>query len=151
MRDYYATLEVSPSASLEVIRASYRALAKRYHPDNRETGDAEKFRLAKEALDILSDEQKRAIYDASRRNGHSNGHHAPPPQGKVWVNGIGWCTPDPNQAQPPPSAYPPPYPVPFFDPDQFEYMVQQAAAQVGHSMVDTILDQMMHSLRRGRR
>ena len=149
MRDYYAILEVSPSASLEVIRASYRALGKRYHPDNRETGDAERFRLVKEALDVLSDEQKRAVYDGMRQqNGRSNGHAAP--QGKVWVNGIGWCTPDASHPQPPPNAYPQPYPQQF-DPDQFAFMIEQAAAQVGHSMVDSIIDQLMHNLRRGRR
>ena len=150
MRDYYAILEVSPSASLEVIRASYRALGRRYHPDNRETGDAEKFRLVKEALDVLGDEAKRAVYDATRSNGRSNGSNGRP-QGKVWVNGIGWCTPDPNSAQPPPAAYPPPYPAPAYDPEHLEMLMRETAASVGHSMVENIVDQLMHSMRRGRR
>ena len=33
MKDYYRILEISPSASVEVIKASYIALATKYHPD----------------------------------------------------------------------------------------------------------------------
>ena len=42
MKDYYRILEVSPSASFEVIKASYRALAKKYHPDTQTSSNTGK-------------------------------------------------------------------------------------------------------------
>ncbi len=42
MKDYYMILEVSPSASFEVIKASYRALAKKYHPDTQTSSNTGK-------------------------------------------------------------------------------------------------------------
>jgi hypothetical protein len=41
--DYYELLRVSPGAELESIQRVHRALAARYHPDNTETGDIERF------------------------------------------------------------------------------------------------------------
>ena len=41
--DYYEDLQVSSNADVETIERVYRLLAKRYHPDNNGTGDAEKF------------------------------------------------------------------------------------------------------------
>jgi len=61
--DYYETLQVSPNADSETIERVYRILAKRYHPDNNHTGDAEKFRMLAEAFRVLSDSEKRAAYD----------------------------------------------------------------------------------------
>jgi len=60
---YYEILEVSESASKDTIRAAFRALSKKYHPDNKKTGDAEKFRLLNEAHECLTDETKRRFYD----------------------------------------------------------------------------------------
>jgi len=63
--DYYEVLQVSPKADTETIEKVYRHLAKRYHPDNRESGDSERFRTLSEAFHILIDPEKRAAYDAS--------------------------------------------------------------------------------------
>ena len=46
--DYYELLQISPNAEPETIHRVYRLLAQRYHPDNRETGNAQKFRLARQ-------------------------------------------------------------------------------------------------------
>ncbi len=64
-RDYYEVLGVEKSASQDDIKRAYRKLAVKYHPD-KNPGDKEaeqNFREATEAYEILSDEQKRPIYD----------------------------------------------------------------------------------------
>lgn len=64
-RDYYEVLGVDKSADQDAIKKAYRKLAVKYHPD-RNPGDKEaeaKFREATEAYEVLSDEQKRPIYD----------------------------------------------------------------------------------------
>lgn len=63
LKTYYEVLEVSELASTETIRATYRSLSKRFHPDNKKTGDAERFRLIGEAHECLVDEEKRRTYD----------------------------------------------------------------------------------------
>ena len=62
--DYYEALQISPNADGETIARVFRHLAKRYHPDNPETGDVEKFDRLSKAHRILSDPEKRAGYDA---------------------------------------------------------------------------------------
>ncbi|MFC4022745.1 molecular chaperone DnaJ [Oceanobacillus longus] len=63
-QDYYDVLGVDKGASKEEIKKSYRKLARKYHPDVNKEADAEdKFKEAKEAYEVLSDEQKRAQYD----------------------------------------------------------------------------------------
>jgi molecular chaperone DnaJ len=67
-RDYYEVLGVSKDASADDIKKAYRKLAREYHPDVNKAADAEtKFKEAKEAYDVLSDDQKKATYD---RFGH---------------------------------------------------------------------------------
>ncbi len=64
-KDYYKTLGVERKASADEIRAAYRKLAMKYHPD-KNPGDKkaeEKFKEINEAYQVLSDEQKRAHYD----------------------------------------------------------------------------------------
>ena len=64
-RDYYEALGVGRSASREEIKAAYRKLAVKYHPD-RNPGDVqaeERFKEAAEAYAVLSDSDKRARYD----------------------------------------------------------------------------------------
>lgn len=61
----YQLLHVDRDAHVTIIRYAYRFLAAQYHPDNGETGDAEKFRIITEAWKTLSDEGKRAAYDMS--------------------------------------------------------------------------------------
>jgi DnaJ-class molecular chaperone len=63
MKTHYQVLQLTPDAGREVIDAAYRALARVYHTDNRETGNAERFLEVKEAHEVLSDSAKRAAYD----------------------------------------------------------------------------------------
>lgn len=62
-KDYYEILGVDKSASESEIKSAFRKLAKKYHPDNKETGDEEKFKEIGEAYAVLSDENKRRQYD----------------------------------------------------------------------------------------
>jgi curved DNA-binding protein CbpA len=65
--DYYELMQISPNAEMETIQRVYRMLAGRYHPDNANTGDMERFLRLKEAYGVLSDPQARAEYDADYR------------------------------------------------------------------------------------
>lgn len=70
-RDYYEVLGVRRDASEDDVKKSYRQMALKYHPDrNREDPKAEeKFKEASEAYEVLSDSQKRQIYDAYGHQG----------------------------------------------------------------------------------
>lgn len=61
--DYYEFLQISPHADFETIHRVYRYLAARFHPDNPDTGDPEKFFLLKTAYDVLSEPERRSEYD----------------------------------------------------------------------------------------
>jgi len=61
--DYYETLQISPNADADTIQRVFRMLAQRFHPDNKDTGDAERFRSLHEAYSVLSVPEKRAQYD----------------------------------------------------------------------------------------
>ena len=68
MKDYYANLGISPSATTEEIRRAFRQLALRYHPDvNRSPEATDKFQEITVAYQTLIDPARRAEYDASRR------------------------------------------------------------------------------------
>ena len=62
-KDYYEVLGVDKNASQADIKSAFRKLAKKYHPDNKETGDEAKFKEIGEAYAVLSDENKRKQYD----------------------------------------------------------------------------------------
>ena len=69
-RDYYKVLDVPKNATEADIKKAYRRLAMKFHPD-RNPGDKEaeeNFKEAKEAYEVLTDTQKRAIYD---QHGHA--------------------------------------------------------------------------------
>jgi len=63
--DHYEALQISKNADPDTIHRVYRLLAQRFHPDNRETGNADRFRAISEAYGILSDPAKRAQYDVA--------------------------------------------------------------------------------------
>lgn len=72
--DHYRTLGVSKSATAEEIKKAYRKLALKYHPDR--GGDKEtekKFKEANEAYQILSDPEKRKMYDQYGDSPFANG------------------------------------------------------------------------------
>lgn len=73
--DFYEILEVDRNATSEEIKRAYRKQAIKYHPDkNQGNSEAEaKFKEVNEAYQVLSDEQKRAVYDRYGRAGLENG------------------------------------------------------------------------------
>jgi molecular chaperone DnaJ len=68
-RDYYEVLGVSKTGSSNEIKSQYRKLALKFHPDRNKTADAaEHFKEISEAYAVLSDSEKRKLYD---QYGHS--------------------------------------------------------------------------------
>lgn len=68
-KDYYEILGVSKTTSLDEIKKKYKKLALKYHPDrNKEEGAEDKFKEISEAYAVLSDKEKRNVYD---QVGHS--------------------------------------------------------------------------------
>ena len=61
--NYYDLLQVHPRAEPETIQRVYKLFAARYHPDNQKTGDSERFRMIREAFEVLSDPVRRVEYD----------------------------------------------------------------------------------------
>ncbi|KAK9740138.1 hypothetical protein RND81_03G014400 [Saponaria officinalis] len=62
--DYYSILGVSRNASKAEIKSAYRKLARSYHPDvNKEPGAEQKFKEISNAYEVLSDDEKKSIYD----------------------------------------------------------------------------------------
>ncbi len=70
-RDYYEVLGVERSADEQTIKRAYRKLAKKYHPDlNPGDEEAEKnFKEVSEAYEVLSDKEKRDVYDKFGHDG----------------------------------------------------------------------------------
>lgn len=85
-KDYYATLGVERTATADAIKAAYRKLARKYHPDvSKEAGAEEKFKEVSEAYETLKDPEKRAAYDELGR--HPEGEQFRPPPG--WEQSFG--------------------------------------------------------------
>jgi curved DNA-binding protein CbpA len=63
-QDYYEVLQIIPEAESEVIEGAYKRLAAKYHPDNKQAGDADRFRLIREAHEILANPVRKKEYDA---------------------------------------------------------------------------------------
>lgn len=70
-RDYYKVLDLARTASEAEIKKAYRRLAMKFHPDRNPNDQEaeEKFKEAKEAYEVLTDPQKRAIYDQYGHDG----------------------------------------------------------------------------------
>src|SRR3954464_12479967 len=107
-RDYYEVLGVQQNASPEEIKKAFRRLARQYHPDvNREAGADVMFKEINEANEVLSDPEKRAMYD---RFGHSGLGGAPgydpfssggDPFGSIFEGFFGWTArPPPGRPRP---------------------------------------------------
>ncbi len=67
--NHYEFLQISPNAEQDTIHRVYRFLAVRLHPDNPDTGDADKFFQLKQAYDVLSNPRSRAAYDTAWQTG----------------------------------------------------------------------------------
>jgi curved DNA-binding protein len=79
-KDYYEVLGVPPGADADVIKSSYRRLARKFHPDVSKEKDAEeRFKAVNEAYEVLKDSKKRAAYDQLRANGYRPGEEFRPP------------------------------------------------------------------------
>lgn len=74
-RDYYEVLGVPKDADLQQVKKSYRKLARELHPDanSNDPNSEEKFKEATEAYEVLSDPEKRGIYDTYGHEGLRRG------------------------------------------------------------------------------
>jgi curved DNA-binding protein len=70
-KSYYEILEIPETASQEEIKKAFKALAFKYHPDRNpeDKSSEERFKEVNEAHRVLSDPEKRAVYDSSRKEG----------------------------------------------------------------------------------
>jgi len=82
-RDYYEVLGVGRSAGDDQIKTAYRKLARKFHPDVNKAADAStKFKEATEAYEVLSDAQKRKMYDQFGHAAPGYGGAGPAPGGR---------------------------------------------------------------------
>ena len=90
-KDFYTILGVDRKADEKEIKRAYRKLARQYHPDANKGKDAEaKFKEISEAYQVLSDSEKRGLYDQFGENYDKVGQGAPPPgAGRYGANGYG--------------------------------------------------------------
>src|SRR5688572_7717364 len=88
-KDYYKTLGIDKKATHDEIKAAFKSLAKKYHPDRNEGNKAaeEKFKEVSEAYEVLGDVEKRKKYD--RFGSFDFGGHGPqdPFSQNYWQSG----------------------------------------------------------------
>ena len=77
--DYYGVLGVSRTESFAGIHQAYRRLAKRHHPDHAGSESAPTFRAIQEAYQVLSDPERKRLYDETLRANHARVHAAAEP------------------------------------------------------------------------
>jgi curved DNA-binding protein len=65
-QDHYHVLGVEPGADSETIQKAYSKLAARFHPNNKDTGDPEKFKAVNQAYEVLADPGARQAFDELR-------------------------------------------------------------------------------------
>jgi len=106
-RDYYQILGISKNASLDDIKKAYKKLALKYHPDRNSESNKEaaqkKFVEINEAYEVLSDEEKKKIYDQFGEEGLKSGGVDPnksysagfPPAGAHDFSGFNFHASDP--------------------------------------------------------
>ncbi|KAG0378463.1 hypothetical protein BGX24_003781 [Mortierella sp. AD032] len=88
-KDYYNILGISKDADDDQIKKAYRKLALKYHPDKNSAPDAEKkFHDISEAYEVLSDKNKRAVFDQYGEEGLKGGGSAGPPPGAGGAGGF---------------------------------------------------------------
>lgn len=78
-RDYYEVLGLGRGASEAEVKKAFRRLARELHPDvnNHDPAAEEKFKVAAEAYEVLSDPQRRGVYDAYGHEGLRSGGFGP--------------------------------------------------------------------------
>ena len=81
--NYYELLQLSPNAEQLVITKIYRLLAAYYHPDNKQTGDEEKFKSVLKAYEVLSDPAKRSRYNVEFLGKEPASGPQPRPEGQA--------------------------------------------------------------------
>jgi curved DNA-binding protein len=87
-KDYYAALGVKRDATPDDIKAAYRRLARKYHPDVSKENDAEeKFKEMAEAYETLKDPEKRAAYDQLGSHAPGQDFRPPPDWGEHFAQG----------------------------------------------------------------
>lgn len=100
MKDYYSILHVLPSAEIDVIKAAYKALARKYHPDTF-TGDkayaGKRMQEINDAFGVIGDPDKRKKYDAERKAANQeddyseNGEDVDAKTEEDWVIACKYC------------------------------------------------------------
>lgn len=86
-QDHYHVLGVPGNSTTETIHAAYSQLARQFQPNNKETGDAEKFHAVNQAYEVLADPTARAAFDSVRSGPTEEG----PPRfsGQDFFGGLG--------------------------------------------------------------
>ena len=131
MTNWYSILEVSETASPEMIKAAYRLLITRYHPDNQQTGNLEHSQQITQAYNVLRDEGRKKLFDAELAN--ERRHTARPQYPRGFQPGF-----DPRFHVDNPDAYP----VAYGDVDLGEVardVLFDASIEIGNAFLNSVL------------